>query len=161
MTWGILVAPYRAIAVANYVIELANTRSAPVTPMALQKLVYFAHGWHLAIAGQPLIAEPVEAWSYGPVIESVYRAFRHYGLLPIRRPIAGGMAPPAGDSIATSVVGRVWEVYGKYTASVLANMTHEPGGPWDLVMRENASARSVPIPNELIRDHFRAKLKTS
>jgi uncharacterized phage-associated protein len=66
---------HNPIAIANYFIELAKF----ITPMKLQKLVYFAHGWCLALADKPLINEKIEAWQYGPVVSSLYREFKKYG----------------------------------------------------------------------------------
>jgi len=51
--------------------------------MQLIKLVYIAHGWTLGLYNQPLIGKQVEAWTYGPVIPSVYHDFKHYGRDPI------------------------------------------------------------------------------
>ena len=76
---------YPTKAVANYFIDLANAKKIQITPMKLQKLIYFAHGWHLAIIGEPLIDECVQAWSYGPVIDSIYHEFKEYGSGPIKR----------------------------------------------------------------------------
>ena len=49
--------------------------------MKVQKLVYFAHGWHLGITKKPLINEQVEAWPYGAVIPSLYDYLKQWGLI--------------------------------------------------------------------------------
>ena len=51
--------------------------------MKVQKLVYYAHGWHLGLADAPLIGELVEAWRWGPVIRSLYAALAEFGNQPI------------------------------------------------------------------------------
>ncbi|MBQ1164076.1 DUF4065 domain-containing protein, partial [Streptomyces sp. A73] len=38
----------------------------------LQKLCYFAYGYHLAWEGRPLFREPFEAWANGPVVYDLY-----------------------------------------------------------------------------------------
>ena len=68
--------PFSAAAVANEFLHLAHRDDRPITPLKMQKLVYFAHGWHLAITGAPLISEPIQAWQYGPVISSLYQIFK-------------------------------------------------------------------------------------
>ena len=36
---------------------------------------------------------------------------------------------------ARELLKRIWEVYGPYSATQLANMTHAPGTPWDRVSK--------------------------
>src|SRR5437870_3577302 len=74
---------YEARAIANYFLDLAKLANQELNPMKIQKLVYYAHGWNLALDGQPLIDEAVEAWTYGPVIPSLYHEFKKYGGGPI------------------------------------------------------------------------------
>jgi len=48
---------YSSFEVANYFIKKSLQEKRPITPMKLQKLIYFAHGWNLGLAGKPLINE--------------------------------------------------------------------------------------------------------
>lgn len=57
--------PYKAKAAANYCLDLAEEEGKRLDPMQIQKLVYFAHGWYLALTGEPLVEEHPEAWAYG------------------------------------------------------------------------------------------------
>ena len=77
--------PFSAAAVANEFLRLARRDEQTITPLKMQKLVYFAHGWHLALFGTPLIEEPVQAWQFGPVISSLYQEFKKFGSRAIRR----------------------------------------------------------------------------
>ncbi len=70
-------------AIANYFLDRAADAGDAPTPMKVQKLVYYANGFYLAIFGEPLIDEQVEAWAYGPVIPSLHREFLEYGNGPI------------------------------------------------------------------------------
>ena len=56
--------PYNALVVANYFIDKAKAEGVSLTPMKLQKLIYMAHGWHLALYDKPLIDEQFQAWDY-------------------------------------------------------------------------------------------------
>ncbi|RYE90398.1 MAG: DUF4065 domain-containing protein [Cytophagaceae bacterium] len=71
--------PYDAVAIANYFIQKSLDTGVEVTPMKLLKLVYISHGWSLALLNEPLINEAVEAWTYGPVIPSLYQELKEYG----------------------------------------------------------------------------------
>lgn len=167
--------PFEAKAVANLFLDLAAGDQMTLTPMKIQKLVYFAHGWHLALTGSDLLDEQVEAWDYGPVIPTLYRAFRQYGNQPIAdkaaewKPKQGGGArlvePTIPDdtpdgAYARSVIGRVWAIYGPYTGIQLSNMTHEPGTPWTTTVADYAGKppKGTDIPRQTILDWFRGRL---
>src|ERR1700689_5397887 len=77
--------PYPASAIANELIKLSLQKTnSGLSPMKVQKLVYFAHGWYLALTGgRPMINEPVEAWKFGPVVPSLYYELKKYGETPI------------------------------------------------------------------------------
>ena len=57
--------------------------TASITPMKMQKLLYFLQGWHLAITGEPVIEEKFSAWQYGPVEENLYHMLKKYRGMPI------------------------------------------------------------------------------
>lgn len=175
--------PYDAVAVANELLNLAREEAEinaldggdgiEVDPMKLQKLVYLAHGWSLALEGLPLIDEQVEARPYGLIIPSVFDAFRQYGDGPITSlgitveypdDDADGpgvvVVPRVGDDMADESVldllEETWEVYGKYSSDQLWNLCNEDGSPWDLVRQEYGGQipRGTDIPRSSIRDHF-------
>jgi uncharacterized phage-associated protein len=158
--------PFSSAAVANEFLRLSFRDHIPITPLKMQKLVYFAHGWHLAITGKPLLREKIQAWQWGPVIPSLYQQFKECGADSIKFPasieIMGGDHFPAninresrsGEEIerATKIIERVWEQYGKFSASDLSTLTHDEGSPWALVPdKEDYGAE---IPNDTIKDYF-------
>ncbi len=160
--------PYPAKAIANEFLELAARDGKKLTPMQLQKLVYFAHGWYLAITGEPLINEHVEAWQWGPVIPSLYNEFKRFGNQPITDlsrvvKVSGGKVGyvplrledpdnPQKAEFARQLINRVWQIYGKFTASQLSEMTHAPDSPWS--QTPNKEIRGTDIPEELIKTYF-------
>src|SRR5437762_397203 len=77
---------YSARALANTFLELAKEEGKSLSPLQLQKLVYYAHGWNLGIRNAPLIDAPIEAWRFGPVVQSLYHEFKEYGNNPITSP---------------------------------------------------------------------------
>lgn len=75
-----------AIDIANYVIWKAkNTYKVGVTNLKLQKLIYFIYAKHLADGDIKLFDEAIEKWQYGPVVPSVYHAFKDYGVYEINQ----------------------------------------------------------------------------
>lgn len=162
--------PFDARAVANYFIDKATAESMLVDPMKLQKIVYIAHGWHLAITGQPLISDCPRAWAYGPIIPELYDEFKGYGSRPIRtkatyfEPITDEVydyslsdsASPAEVRAVKPILDRVWDEYKKYSGLQLSAVTHESGTPWDQVAQtdEGDLHRGLPIPDEIIRRYY-------
>ncbi len=56
-----------ALAVANYMLELAKEEGKELQPLKLMKLVYIAHGFMLALLGRSALNprfDRVEAWQY-------------------------------------------------------------------------------------------------
>ena len=163
--------PYPALAVANYFISLALKKGdSSLNPMKLQKLIYFAHGWYLALTGKPLIEERIEAWKYGPVVSLIYHKFKSKGCKPIQKfaeiyspidfdddfsSVEGEIPIVKNDPTVEGLLDKIWEVYGKYTAIQLSNATHEPGTPWRQTWEALGNNRTAAcIPDTLIKDHF-------
>lgn len=61
--------------IAKHFIRFANEEGSFISNLKLQKLVYYAQAWHLAIHGTPLFEEDFEAWVHGPVIPSLYQKY--------------------------------------------------------------------------------------
>ena len=164
--------PYSTKAIANYFLENRKkfAKKEPITQLKLHKLLYFAHGWHLALTGKPLIDETLQAWDYGPVAQSIYHEFKHFrnneiteqalDLQPIEGATFRAFAPTvlADDQDTRDLLDRVIAVYGKYTASQLSAMTHEDNSPWSIARDNNPGVRFVGIPNEDLRKYFAAKV---
>ncbi len=155
--------------VANYFLNIADVDGVPVSPMKLQKLLYYAHGWCLALTAAPLFDAPIEAWPYGPVVREIYGQFRQYGNAPItsRARLVNIIdnsfnfetpeLPDGPDHEFTrDFLRKIWDVYGDFTAVQLSNMTHILGGPWAVTVAQNGGNTDgkVIISNELIRQYF-------
>lgn len=156
--------PYPAIAVANFFLSRAQEEGKPVSQLKLQKLVYFAHGWHLAIKDEPLIEERIEAWEFGPVVHNIYRKAKKYGRDPIPEKLDGNLYPdspedaeiPTSDTSTRNLLNRVWESYKDYTAGQLSAMTHKSDWAWHQKWHEEGAKhrRHVAIPDEYIQKDF-------
>ena len=127
--------------------------------MELQKLVYFAEGWYLAIhTGESLIQERIEAWAYGPVIPSVYHEFKRFGNESIL------FEPDKHKfNFSPEVIDFLKEVYDglkDYDAYQLSMLSHMEGGPWKKIYDESAGEipRGARIEKEDIESYFRDNL---
>lgn len=146
-------------AVADYFIQRVDREAGDdITHLKLQKLLYYAQAWHLAMHGKPLFRNTIEAWLHGPVIREVYDRFRHLSWNPI----------PAGETLENSVrlddatrafLDEVWDVYGQYSAKKLEQMTHEED-PWLHARRgvfpANPSQR--PISEEVMATYYGTRM---
>lgn len=145
---------------ADLLLDLGHTHKVlDITPMKLQKLLYFAQGLELARANSPLFDEDFQAWRYGPVIPSIYRRFKAFGadVVPITHPYRTDTS-----SVPSDVKDRLVDVidtFGKLTPSKLSDASHAKGGPWDEVFEETAVG--VVISQASMRRYFAKLLNLS
>lgn len=83
-----------ATEVAKYIIWFAHKRGSSITNLKLQKLLYYAQGWHLVFYDRPLFGDKIEAWIRGPVVPIIYHQYQGYRY----RSIDEDVAPPQFDS---------------------------------------------------------------
>ena len=139
-------------AIAN---EFLTRNGGHIEQKKLQKLVYLAHGWTLAICREPLTAGNVEAWDGGPVYRVIWNHLRDRGCDPkdgmFHKPI-GGSYKANLSTTERDIIDHVWNRYGSYTGLELSRMTHQPDTPWS-----NAyfgKGRNTSISASEIKDHF-------
>ena len=96
-----------------------------VTHLKLQKLVYYAQAWTLALLGHPLIEEEFEAWAHGPCVPSLWERFRHHGWEALPEPDS---APDLPEDIR-ELLGEVLDVYGNLSAKYLEELVCKES-PW-------------------------------
>lgn len=132
--------------VANFILILGNQYDDgdPISPLKLQKLLYYCQGIHLAAYDCPLFDEDIEAWEHGPVVVSIWYKYREYGNRAINAPsvVVSSLA-----DIQKRLVEKVYDAYGQYTAWKLRNLTHQ-NGPWKQTRRNRV------ISHEAMRLHF-------
>ncbi|NJL22264.1 MAG: SocA family protein [Leptolyngbyaceae cyanobacterium SM1_3_5] len=115
--------------VANYFIWLANSTGSFVSNLKLQKLVYYAQAWHLALYGEPLFQEDFEAWVHGPVIPNLYHEYKGFGWKPIQKDVEKKYIKDTFDESTLAFLEEVAEAYFSYDAYALERMTHVES-PW-------------------------------
>ena len=76
---------HRPEGIANAFLKKAKQSEIGVTQMKLQKLVYIAHGWTLALSAKPLVNQEPEAWDRGPVFPELRDHVKKLGQQANRR----------------------------------------------------------------------------
>ena len=139
---------YDARQIANEFIRRGLDEQRPLSPLHVQKLVYFAHARFLVFHNTPLIAQEFRAWQYGPVVRDVYDALKSCGAKPVTDPISlrDQVAEPIEDHGA---IDWCFRTYGHVDPFTLSALTHEPKGPW-----ERARRRNLKISNDMIREYY-------
>lgn len=112
--------------VADYLLCFAQQHGDVMTPLKLQKMVFYADAWFMALNdGQELVADKFEAWVHGPVARPLYNRFSEYQWRPITEEIFLPELPEAIKSHLDEIYG----VFGGYSAFELEQLTHQEE-PW-------------------------------
>ena len=128
-----------------------------VTPLMLQKLLYFIQGIHSALYGKSIFAEDCRAWIHGPVYPEVYELFRDFKYNPIddaRFALLEGMEDTLTDD-EKRVIDLVVNTFGMYGGKVLEKITHNED-PW--MEARKGYGDSIPsselLPKERIMKYY-------
>lgn len=157
--------PYDPRSVANLMLDEADRVGVNITNLALQKLLYFAHGIFLNETKRPLVSGYFEAWQYGPVHPAAYKAFRSAGSEPIHfrargQDVLTGASKPISEPNNQTVrrlVQQVLNSYGKLSPGRLVDISHAKNSPWDFIADKGRTsvAFGLRIPDNVIIDRFK------
>ncbi|MEM7545557.1 MAG: Panacea domain-containing protein [Pseudomonadota bacterium] len=152
-------------AIANLMLDEADQDGIQITNLALQKLLYFAHGLYLTQTKKPLVSGHFEAWQYGPVHPSAYRAFKEAGSHPITKraqgkdPLTGGPRPLRAieERAVVNLIRHVLRSYGTMSPGRLVDLSHAKGSPWDYVVDKSRTsvAFGLRISDNVIEARFK------
>jgi uncharacterized phage-associated protein len=123
---------------------MADEEGYGITPLALQKLLYFAHGLYLIRHEEPLVSGYFEAWQNGPVHPLVYKCFKSSGRQAIRsrakrKDIRTGLEfdiDRVDDVHARRIVRSIVSNYGHMNPWQLVQISHAEDSPWDVVVNK-------------------------
>ncbi len=141
----------KAIDAARFFIYLMQDEENDLSNLKLNKLLYYAQGCHLKRTGKPLFCDNIEAWQHGPVVADIYHAYKSFGNRPINE-FEGEFDSSDFDEFEMQTLLDTAREFGKYSASALREMTHQPNTPWSLYFKEGK--RNIVIPNETIKSYF-------
>ncbi|GLS29485.1 Panacea domain-containing protein [Neomesorhizobium albiziae] len=153
--------PYDAREIANFFVDRAGETGLPLTHLSLQKILFFAHAWHLAKYNAPLIGQRFEAWKHGPVVRVVYDQLKVYKDKEIssrltKIDVTTGIMSFARYDLNSNLMKfleNIFDYYAKFDAGKLVDLTHEEAGPWEKVWKSGLDGAVVGmyIPDESIR----------
>jgi uncharacterized phage-associated protein len=142
-----------ALSAAKRIAQLAEQDGVnDLSPLKLQKLLYFTEGGLLAEQEiTTFFPETPEAWQYGPVYVDVYEKFK---TKENREPIIVSDFEPEletnfGELIENSIKN-TWDQYKNKTASELVTLTHRTE-PWIIAKNFGLGSR---ISKEDMREYF-------
>lgn len=143
----------KMLSTISYIFERAHE----VTPLALQKMLYFIQGIYMVLFQIPLYDEDCLAWVHGPVYENVYEMFKNFKYNPIddkRFVVFKNRFQELTDN-EKRVIDLVIDTFGMYSGKALEKITHQER-PWKMT-REGylpTELSNVIIEKEEIKKYF-------
>ncbi|GLG01578.1 hypothetical protein Alches_16180 [Alicyclobacillus hesperidum subsp. aegles] len=122
-----------ATILANNILRRSFDQKSPITPMKLQKLLYFIYRDYLQQTGKPLFAERFEVWKYGPVISSVYHEFKQYRSGPVKdysKDSAGESYLVKETDLLRQIIDDNWNKFKNVNGIYMSEITHRPKTAW-------------------------------
>jgi uncharacterized phage-associated protein len=151
--------------ICNLILDIADNAERPITNLALQKLLYFAHGLHLIETKQSLVSGFFEAWQFGPVHPIAYRAFKSAGVDPIHfrasleDPFTHTVVPlpECTDGEVRDHIRRIVVMYAGMTPGRLVEVSHAKGAPWQFIVDKarTETILGLRITNDVIFARFK------
>jgi len=131
---------------ADYIIGRYSKYPGGITPMKLQKLLYYLKAWGL-VAEVPVVSESFAKWAYGPVNHELYTKYKNFGASKI----------PSSLSSTNKIdhkefVDFVLESYAPFSALTLSALTHKEK-PW-LETEENKTISETLMKSYYKKQHF-------
>lgn len=139
----------------DIVVDYLLCRCEDITPLALQKLLYYVQGFYFAFMHQFIFKEDCEAWVHGPVFRNVYEKYKEYKFDSIEcSTIIDGSALTVYEK---TIIDSVIKNLSCYSGKILEEMTHVES-PWLLTRGDlhASAATDRKIDKQLIGDYFSA-----
>ena len=145
-----------ALEVARYFLSLTDEEAGDlISNLKLQKLLYYAQGFHLAIFREHLFPEPIEAWAHGPVVTDVYHQYKEYGSEPIP---TEDVDFSLFDADEKEFLNEIYCEFGQFSAWKLRAITHDEP-PWADAYDEDTPG--IVITNEALLAYFQEFVEES
>ena len=137
------------------VIKYFLKKLGEITPLALQKLLYYSQGFYKTFYDDYLFDDDCEAWVHGPVYKDIYFKYRDFGYNPIedgKLEFENLNLTEAEEELLDSIIDN----FGCYSAKTLEKMTHSER-PWRLTKKDFKSEEksNEVIRKDLIEEYFK------
>ena len=144
------------------VIKYILLRNDDLTPLTIQKLLYYVQAFYFVFTDHFLFEEDLKAGDRGPEFESVMERYKLYGVESINNQILNDESLNLED-IEKNIVEGILKFYGCYSGKILEKMV-ENESPWILTRKlmiqmergeiESSEEESRHIKKDLICDYF-------
>ncbi|MDR7798006.1 DUF4065 domain-containing protein, partial [Riemerella anatipestifer] len=124
-----------------------------VTPLKLQKLLFYSQVWYFVKYRNLLFKDEIQAWVLGPVVRNVWDKYRFIrrGDLINERYIEKDIC----DKEIVSHLNEIWKIYGGYTGLELVDLTHSESlwrNARGEISPEQISTNTIKIDGQSISD---------
>lgn len=133
--------------VANFFLKIVDRDSgSTITPLKMQKILYYAQGYYLGKYSKALFNEDFQAWAHGPANPEIYDKYKRYGSNSIDEPTEELFD---FDESTTNFLLNIWDTFGIYDGKYLEQLTHtetpwinarkgyEPGERCEVIIQKN------------------------
>lgn len=139
----------------DVVVDYLLCKCEDITPLALQKLLYYVQGFYYAFIDQFVFEENCEAWVHGPVFRNVYDKYKEYTFDPIQC-----SKNPEFETLTVyekTITDSVIKYLSCYSGKTLEAFTHAEN-PWLLTRGDLPATVATDriIEKKLIGDYFKA-----
>lgn len=137
---------YKAMDLANYIVDKCIKDNAPITNLQLQRILYFVQK-DFFNRGSQAFSDEIEAWSFGPAVPNVYFYFCGFGAMSIS--ISRSAVPNLTSD--KNIIDSIIEAKRSLTPWEIAKETSKITGAWSKVY-DNGKGNQCIIPVDLIKE---------
>lgn len=137
----------------NLAVDYLLNQCEDITPLALQKALYYIQGFYYAFYNSFIFEEDCEAWVHGPVYREIYERYQnyHFNVIDEKNDFNSAIFSMPEKAILDSVIRNIC----CYSGKILERFTHSER-PW-LIARGDAPAYAISnkiIEKKHIADYF-------
>lgn len=144
-----------ASVVADLFVRFSNEHGVFISSLMLEKLLYYAQAWYLAIFDKPLFHDRIEAWIQGPALPDISARFASFGHNPIDEIPAEWRVP----SKVKEHIAEIMSVYAAMSAYDLERLSCSEE-PWTIARKDTdpEESSSEEISHKSMREFYKSRL---